>query len=138
MGARRYMVVVVACLLLGVAQGQRSQEFLVTLINGRTLSCALDEDWTPEVRQGQIVFRPAVRILAMDVVLIRPFAPNDVSGLKLVKLLSRTRGAQGGSVQVWVEFDPLRPDAPVDNATGLVQVAPQTWIRPEAFRMVLE
>jgi hypothetical protein len=58
--------------------------------------------------------------------------------MKLVKLLSRTRGAQAGSVQVWVEFDPLRPDAPVDNATGLVQAAPQTWIRPEAFRMVLE
>lgn len=117
---------------------QRSQEYVVTLVNGRTYTFIMEDDWSPRVRQGQIVFRPAVRILAMDVALIQPFAPNDLNGLKLMKLMPRApRNGTPGSL-VWVEFDPLTPGAPKDNATGLVHAGPQTWVRPEAFRMALE
>jgi hypothetical protein len=35
-------------------------------------------------------------------------------------------------------IDPLKPGAYVDDDTGLVEAAPQTWVRPEAFRMAIQ
>ncbi len=120
------------------AKAQASQEFLFTFMNGSTRTYVLDENWQPTVRQGQLVITPAVRVLMMDVALIRPFAPNDVRGMRLLKLMPQTPRTNNPGVAVWVEFDPLTPGAPKDNATGLVQAAPQTWVRPEAFRMAIQ
>ncbi len=134
----RSLMLVLAFLALPSAQAQRSQEYQITLVNGRSFSYVMEEDWKPVVRQGQILLKPSVRILAMDVALIQPVTPNDVRGLRLVKLLPREPRVNGNAVQVWVAFDPFEPGAPLDVPSGLVPVAPQTWIRPGAFRMVLE
>jgi len=134
----RRLTLISACLVLGLtAEAQVSQEFLFTFMNGSTRTYVLDENWEPTVRQGQLVITPAVRVLMMDVALIRPFAPNDVHGMTLLKLLPRTPRTNNPGIQVWVEFDPTTPGAPKDNTTGLVQAAPQTWVRPEAFRMAI-
>jgi hypothetical protein len=135
---RQTLVLITALLGYLQAEAQRSQEYVVTLVSGRSYTFIMEDDWSPTVRQGQIVFRPAVRILAMDVALIQPFAPNDLTGLHQLKLLPRTPRTGSPGVVLWVEFDPLKPGAPRDNATGLVQAAPQTWIRPEAFRMAIQ
>ena len=120
------------------ARSQASQEYLVTFMNGRSYSYILEADWQPTVRQGQLVLRPATRVLMMDVALIQPYAPNDVRGLKQLKLMPQTPRINDPGILVWVEFDPLTPGAPKDNATGLVNPAPQTWVRPEAFRSAIE
>ena len=64
--------------------------------------------------------------------------PNDVRGLKQLKLMPQTPRINNPGILVWVEFDPLTPGAPKDNETGLVQAAPQTWVRPEAFRLAID
>lgn len=119
-------------------KAQASQEYLVTFMNGRSRSYIMEADWQPTVRQGQLVLRPATRVLMMDVALIQPYVPNDVRGLRLLKLMPQTPRTNNPGILVWVEFDPLTPGAPKDNETGLVQVAPQTWVRPEAFRMSIK
>jgi hypothetical protein len=117
---------------------QASQEFLFTFMNGSTRSFVLDQDWQPTVRQGQLVITPALRVLMMDVALIRPFMPRDVSGLHQLKLMPQTPRVSNGGIVVWVAIDPLRTGAYVDVDTGLVEAAPQTWVRPEAFRMAIQ
>lgn len=120
------------------AQAQASQEYLVTFMSGRTHSYVMEADWQPTVRQGQLVLRPATRVLMMDVALIQPYVPNDVRGLRQLKLMPQTPRINNPGILVWVEFDPLTPGAPKDNETGLVQAAPQTWVRPEAFRLAID
>ncbi len=135
---RALLLLQLALTLATVGKAQASQEFLFTFMNGSTRTYMLDENWQPTVRQGQLVITPAVRVLMMDVALIRPFAPNDVRGMKQLKLMPQTPRTNNPAIVVWVEFDPLTPGAPKDNATGLVQAAPQTWVRPEAFRMAIQ
>lgn len=138
MGVRRAMVLAVMVVLATGASAQHAQEYLITLVNGRAFTYVMEEDWEPVVRQGQLLLKPSVRILAMDVALIQPVTPNDVRGLHLLELLPREPRVNAAPVQVWVAFDPFTPGLPVDNATGLANVAPQTWIRTGAFRMALE
>jgi hypothetical protein len=137
------MLRVVTLLLLFVgavpfAKAQATQEFLVTFMNGRSYSYILDADWQPTVSHGQLVLKPATRVQMFDVALIQPYVPQDVRGLKRIKLLPQTPRVNNPGIEVWVAFDPLTPGAPKDNVTGLVQAAPQTWVRPEAFRIALE
>ena len=119
-------------------RAQASQEFLFTFMNGTNRTFVLDQDWRPTVRQGQLVITPAVRVLMMDVALIRPFVPSDVTGLQQLKLMPQTPRVSNGGILVWVAIDPLRTGSYVDADTGLVEAAPQTWVRPEAFRMAIQ
>lgn len=138
MGALRWAVAVLVWMGMLHAKAQRSQEFLVTFVDGRTYSYVLPADWEPEVRRGQLVLTPAMRVWAMDVAAIRPFVTDDVSTLHRIKLLPRSPRVGRAALELWVEYDPLGPGMPIDPATGFVHAGPGTWVRPELFRMTLE
>jgi hypothetical protein len=135
---RALLLLQLALTLATVGKAQASQEFLFTFMNGSTRTFVLDQDWRPTVRQGQLVITPAVRVLMMDVALIRPFMPSEVTGLYQLKLMPQTPRVRNEGILVWLAIDPLKPGAYVDDDTGLVEAAPQTWVRPEAFRMAIQ
>ena len=114
-----------------------NQQFVFTLRNGQSFSRVLPADWEPKYEGGFIRIDPNHRVMAMDLLLIQPYAPADVSGMRMVRLLRKAPPSQASSYVIWVpkgSAEIIGDEPPND----LKKVAPFTWIRPNEFRVQLD
>ncbi|MEO8588819.1 MAG: hypothetical protein ABI432_05575 [Flavobacteriales bacterium] len=133
------MVVLSACSASApLAEEVNTQEFIFSQSNGKSFSLVLPADWQPYVEGGFLRISPRNRVLAMDVIMIRPITQLDVRGLQRVRLARRLGPTSGsGEYDLWVEAG--RQDILGSNHTlDFFKMAPQTWLRPNEFRLVLE
>ncbi len=115
-----------------------TQEYIFHLRNGQSFMRVLPTEWEPNYEGGFLRIDPRHRVMAMDVMLIEPRIPLNVSDMRMVKLLRRMPPSKNRrNYQIWVPGSAGRiigDDPPND----LVKVAPHTWIRPNEFRLQLD
>jgi len=138
---RKYILLVLlsACTAAAPLAGEvDTQEFIFTQSNGKSFSLVLPADWQPHVEGGFLRINPRNRVLALDVIMIQPRAQLDVRGMQRVRLARRLEPTSGaGQYDLWV--DAGMQDMLGSNRTlDLVKFAPQTWLRPNEFRLLLE
>jgi hypothetical protein len=112
-----------------------NQEFVFHLRNGQAFMRVLPADWEPVYQGGFMRIDPNHRVMAMDVMLIKPRIPIVTENMRMVRLLRRMPpSASRRSYQIWVpgEAERIIGDDPPND---LVQVAPHTWLRPNEFRI---
>ena len=115
-----------------------TQEFIFITNSGRSFSHVLEADWSPVIEGGFLRINNRQRIMAMDVILIRPRAQLDVEGLEFVRLVRRNGSTAGsGLFDLWVQAG-MPSKIGSDRTQELVQVAPHTWLRPNDFRLLIE
>lgn len=115
-----------------------TQEYIFILANGRSFTHVLSADWAPDVQSGWLQINNRQRLMAMDVIMIRPRVQLDVEGLHYVRLARRNGSTAGsGLFDVWMR-DGSEALLEMHRSLDLVQVAPQTWLRPNDFRLLIE
>lgn len=121
-----------------VGEAVNTQEFVFILANGRSFAHILPADWEPQLEGGFIRINDRQRIMAMDVIMIRPRVQLNVDGLTRVRLVRRNESTSAsGKYDVWV-LSGIQGKIGLDHTQDLVQVAPQTWLRPNDFRLLVE
>lgn len=115
-----------------------TQEFIFITNSGRSFMHVLPGDWVPVYEGGFLRINDRQRIMAMDVIMIRPRVQLNVDGLEFVRLVRRNAStARTGLFDVWVQAG-MPPKIGSDRTQDLVQVAPHTWLRPNDFRLLIE
>ncbi len=111
-----------------------TQEYIFVMANDRAFARVLPTDWKPVYEGGFLRIDQRHRVLAMDVILIQPRIPIEVQGLEMARVFRRSAPSSSTSYDLWVPHDQyIRIGDP--TATDLVPVGPQTWIRPNEFRL---
>lgn len=115
-----------------------TQEFIFITNSGRSFTHVLQADWSPVIENGFLRINDRQRIMALDVIMIRPLVQLDVEGLEFVRIARRNGSTAGsGLFDLWVgagSQDLLGTNRSLD----LVKMAPQTWLRPNDFRLLIE
>lgn len=115
-----------------------TQEFIFFTNSGRSFMHVLQADWEPVIEQGFLRINNRQRMMAMDVIMIRPRVQLDVTGLEFVRLVRRNESTSAsGKYDVWV-LAGIQGRIGLDKTQDLVRVAPQTWLRPNDFRLLIE
>ena len=115
-----------------------TQEFVFITNSGRSFTHVLPSDWSPVIESGFLRINNRQRIMALDVIMIRPRVQLDVEGLEFVRLVRRNEStAASGKYDLWV-LAGIQDKIGLDKSQGLVEVAPQTWLRPNDFRLLIE
>ncbi len=115
-----------------------TQEFVFFTNSGGSFSHVLQSDWRPAVEGGFIRINDRQRIMAMDVILIRPRVQLDIEGLVYVRLMRRNGSTSlSGMFDLWVR-EGSQDMFGTNRSLDLMQVAPQTWLRPNDFRLLSE
>lgn len=115
-----------------------TQEFIFITSSGRSFSHVLPANWTPRIEGGFLRINNRQRIMAMDVIMIRPAVQFNLEGLAFVRLARRNSSvAVAGLYDLWVR-DGIQGKIGSDRSLDLVEVAPQAWLRPNDFRLVIE
>lgn len=115
-----------------------TQEFIFFTSSGRSFMHVLQADWEPVIESGFLRINDRQRILAMDVIMIRPRVQLDVTGLELVRVVRRNESTSAsGKYDLWV-LAGIQGKIGLDKGQDLVRVAPQTWLRPNDFRLLIE
>jgi hypothetical protein len=130
---------IICLLLLGCASQEQfpidTQEYVFHMRSGQSFMRVLPADWEPKYEGGFMRIDPRHRVMAMDIMLIEPRIPLEVTNMRMVRLLRRMPPTQNRTTyELWVPADTGRiigDDPPND----LVQVAPHTWLRPNEFRI---
>lgn len=121
-----------------LASGVDTQEFIFITNSGRSFTHVLQADWTPVVEGGFLRINDRQRIAALDVILIRPRVQLVVTGLAFVRLVRRNESTSAsGKYDLWV-LAGIQDKIGLDKSQELVEVAPQTWLRPNDFRLLIE
>ena len=75
--------------------------------------------------------------MSLDVILIEPRFQQQVAGLEFVRLARRNRAATlTGTYDLWLE-EGVAEKLKTNRSQELEQVAPQTWLRANDFRVLL-
>jgi hypothetical protein len=115
-----------------------TQEFIFFTTSGRSFMHVLASDWEPVVENGFLRINDRQRMLAMDVIMIRPRVQLDVTGLEFVRLVRRNESSSAsGKFDLWV-LAGIQGKIGLDKTLDLVRVAPHTWLRPNDFRLLVE
>lgn len=115
-----------------------TQEFVFFTSNGRAFTHVLQASWAPVIEGGFLRINDRQRIMALDVIMIRPRVQLDVEGLEFVRLVRRNESSSAsGKYDLWV-LSGIQGKIGSDKTQDLVQVAPQTWLRPNDFRLLIE
>ena len=111
-----------------------TQEYVFHLRNGQAFMRVLPADWEPEYQGEFMRIDPRHRVMAMDILLIQPRVPIEVTGMRMVRLMRRSEPGARGSYTIWAPGDTgeIIGDKPPNN---LVKVGPHTWIRPNEFNV---
>ena len=130
-----FALLLTGCAAMADTEGPvNTQEFIFVMANDRAFMRVLPTDWQPVYEGGFLRIDKRHRVLAMDIILIQPRIPIDPHGMVMARVFRRSAPANGMSYDLWVPPDQyIRIGDP--TATDLVQVAPQTWIRPNEFRL---
>ena len=73
-----------------------TQEFIFITNSGRSFTHVLQADWSPVIEGGFLRINNRQRIMALDVIMIRPRIQFDVEGLEFVRLTFAPRPAVAG------------------------------------------
>ncbi len=115
-----------------------TQEYIFSQADGRSFNLVLPADWEPHVEGGFLKINDRNRVLAMDVIMIRPRVPFDVTGLQWVRLARRlTSTSLSAQYDLWVQAG-RQELLGTNRSLDLIKMAPQTWLRPNDFRLLLE
>lgn len=134
-----FLALLVACAgTAPVGDAVNTQEFIFLQGNGRAFMHILPSNWQPQLEGGFIRIGDRQRIMAMDVIMIRPRVQLDVEGLEQVRLVRRNESTStSDKYDLWV-LAGIQGKIGTDRTLDLVQVAPQTWLRPNDFRLLIE
>lgn len=119
-----------------VATAQSSGQYLITLMDGRSVVRMLPPDWTPRFNKAFLYFTPRDRVFVADIAAVQPVHPDDIRGQHVVKLLFRNQLGRGSGT-FWVP-DRFRTLEEVPRQEGFLLIGPQTLIREGIYREVLE
>ena len=115
-----------------------TQEFIFITNSGRSFTHVLQADWSPVIEGGFLRINNRQRIMALDVIMIRPRIQFDVEGLEFVRLTRRNGSTSGsGLFDLWVQAGKQELFG-TNRTLDLIKMAPQTWLRPNDFRLLLE
>jgi len=115
-----------------------TQEFIFITNSGRSFTHVLQADWSPVIEGGFLRINNRQRIMALDVIMIRPRIQFDVEGLEFVRLTRRNGSTSGsGLFDLWVQAGKQELFG-TNRTLDLMKMAPQTWLRPNDFRLLLE
>jgi hypothetical protein len=111
-----------------------TQEYVFVLNTGGSFKRVLPTSWKPIYEGGFMRIDPRHRVLAMDVILIQPFFPIEPEYLEMVRVVRNYSSPGAASYLLWV---PPGQELFIGDPqfTELIKVAPQTWIRPNEFRL---
>ncbi len=111
-----------------------TQEYHFVLNSGGSFMRVLPTDWEPRFEGAYMRIDPRHRVLGMDVILIQPTFPIEPEHLEMVRVVRKFASTKASSYLLWVTPDSelFIGDAQFDE---LRKVAPQTWIRPNEFRL---
>lgn len=136
MRALLLLALLIACKGPGfVAGAADDQEYIFVLNSGHSFMRVLPTDWAP-VHEGAFMrIDPRHRVLGQDVILIHPRFPINPHDLEQVRVVRRFPGSRAPDYFLWV---PPGQELWIgeQDAVELVHVGPQTWIRPNEFRLV--
>ncbi len=115
-----------------------TQEFIFSQANGKSFVQVLPADWVPQYEGSFLRINNRTRMLALDVLIIRPRVQLDVSGLQWVRLVRRNESvSRSGTYDMWVSAG-SQDLLGTNHSLDLVKMAPQTWLRPNDFRLLIE
>ncbi|MCW5900751.1 MAG: hypothetical protein KIT10_15950 [Flavobacteriales bacterium] len=118
-----------------VAGAADDQEYIFVLNSGRSFMRILPTARAPVYEGAFMHIDPRHRVLGQDVILIHPRFPINPHDLEQLRVARRFPGRRAPDYFLWVP--PGQELAIVDQeADELVHVGPQTWIRPNEFRLV--
>lgn len=121
----------------GLPEHADTQEFVFNRSNGSSFSLVLPADWRPEYQGDFLRINPRNRVMSLDVILIEPRFQQQVAGLEFVRLARRNRAATlTGTYDLWLE-EGVAEKLKTNRSQELEQVAPQTWLRANDFRVLL-
>ena len=111
-----------------------NQEFVFVLNNGASFTRVLPIEWEPRYEGGFMRIDPRHRVMAIDVILIHPNVPLDPYSLEQVRVVRNYASSRAQSYYLWV---PPGQELHIGDPffTDLRHVGPQTWIRPNEFRL---
>jgi|GEM_PF-2332340 hypothetical protein len=113
-----------------------TQEYIFVLNNGGSFMRVLPTDWEPVYEGGFLRIDARHRVMAMDVILIQPRYPIAPDSLEMARVFRNHSSRSAASYDLWVPpGQELHVGAPYRSE--LIKVAPQTWIRPNEFRIEL-
>lgn len=121
----------------GLPDHANTQEFVFNRSNGSSFTLVLPADWQPEYQGAFLLINPRNRVMALDVILIQPRFQLELAGLEFVRLARRNRAATlTGTYDLWLE-EGVADRLETNRSQELEQVAPQTWLRANDFRVLL-
>jgi len=111
-----------------------NQEYVFVLNSGGSFMRVLPTDWEPRYEGAYMRIDPRHRVLGIDVILIQPNFPIEPQNLEMVRVVRKFSSSAAANYLLWV---PPGEELFIGDPqfTELRQVAPQTWIRPNEFRL---
>lgn len=111
-----------------------NQEYVFVLNTGGSFMRVLPTNWEPRYEGAYMRIDPRHRVLGIDVILIQPNFPIEPQNLEMVRVVRKFSSSAAANYLLWVEpeIELFVGDA---QFTELRKVAPQTWIRPNEFRL---
>jgi hypothetical protein len=111
-----------------------NQELVFVLNTGASFMRVLPIRWEPRYEGAYMRIDPGHRVLGMDVILIQPRFPIEPHSLEMVRVVRKFASSKAESYYLWV---PHGQELFIGDPqfTELRKVGPQTWIRPNEFRL---
>lgn len=111
-----------------------NQEYVFVLNSGSSFMRVLPTSWEPRYEGSFMRIDARHRVLAMDVILIQPNFPIEPQHLEMVRVVRKFSSTTASSYLLWVPPD---TELFIGDAqfAELRKIAPQTWIRPNEFRL---
>ncbi len=132
------LLLLTSCAGMAPTTAVDTQEFIFSQADGRSFTLVLPADWSPQVEGGFLRITPRNRVLAMDVIMIRPRVQPTVAGLERVQLARRLSStSRSAHYDLWVEAG-RQELLSANHSLDLIKMGPQTWLRPNDFRLLLE